>query len=219
MQEVLACLSQWKIGESRILEIGCGTGWLSARLNEFGNVTAVDLAIEVIETAKKRMPEIDFRSGDIFEMELLASAFDIVVTLETLSHVHDQAKFMHRIAELLKPDGLLVLTTQNKYVFDRRSNVQPLSPGFNRKWVTMRTLKRLMSPEFFIIRATTLEPDGNLGLLRLVNSRRVNRLLAAVLGAHRLKRIKEHAGLGQTLFVVALKRKGGESAQPASDRE
>lgn len=206
MREVLASLSHLEVRGSRILEIGCGTGWLSSKLSEFGAVTAVDLAVEVIRTAKERIPEIDFRSGDVLDLDLPFDSFDIVVTLETLSHVRDQSRFVHRIAELLKTGGYLILTTQNKFVFDRRSGVMPLSPGFIRKWVTMKTLKRLLAPEFSIIRATTLEPEGHLGLLRFVNSYKLNRLLAAVLGSHRLKQLKEYAGFGQTLFVLAVKR-------------
>ena len=205
MHEVLATFSQLNVRGARILEIGCGTGWLSSKLTEFGAISAVDLAEEVIRTAKENTPEIDFRAGDILELELPVQSFDVVVTLETLSHVRDQVKFIHRIAELLKPGGHVVLTTQNKFVFDRRDDVIQ-NPSYIRKWVTMKTLKQLLRSEFSILRTTSLEPEGHLGVLRFVNSAKLNRIFESALGSSRIKRLKEAAGLGQTLFVIAAKR-------------
>jgi 2-polyprenyl-3-methyl-5-hydroxy-6-metoxy-1,4-benzoquinol methylase len=204
MREVLASLSHLKIRESKILEVGCGTGWLSSKLTEFGAVTAVDLGMEVIQYARASMPEIDFRSGDFLELDLPINSFEVVVTLETLAHVSDQEKFMHKLAQVLKPGGHLILTTQNRFVFERRGDVKP-NVGFVRNWVTMKTLKGLLSLEFSIERATTLEPEGHLGVLRVMNSRKINRVLDLVIGPTRVKRLKESAGLGQTLFVLAVK--------------
>lgn len=205
MREVLASLSGLNLPDAKILEIGCGTGWLSSKLTAFGPVTAVDLADEVIRTARTQMPEIDFRSGDVLELELPLNSFDVIVTVETLSHVQDQERFVHRIAHLLKPRGYLILTTQNKFVFDRCEGVPP-NIGYIRKWVTMKTLKQLLSLEFSILRATSLEPEGHIGVLRIVNSTKLNRLLDSVIGTSRVKRLKEAVGLGQTLFAVAVKR-------------
>lgn len=125
MEEVLASLSRLRIPGARILEVGCGTGWLSQRLADFGSVTAVDLGAEIIRKAQASMPHIDFRSGDVLDLELPVNGFDVAVTVETLAHVADQVKFVHRIAQLLKPGGHLVLTTQNKFVFDRCLSPKP----------------------------------------------------------------------------------------------
>lgn len=205
MREILASMKELKIQDAKILEVGCGTGWLSSQLCEFGKITAVDLGIEIIETAKAHHPEIDFRSGDIHTLNLPMNSFDVIVTLETFSHVPDQAAFVRRLSQLLKPGGLLLLTTQNKFVFDRREGVRP-NVGYLRKWVTMKTLKQLLDPEFSLRRATSLEPEGHLGILRVINSRRLNNLFDAALGAPRVKRLKESSGFGQTLFIVAAKR-------------
>jgi len=204
MREVLAAVADLKIQDAKILEVGCGTGWLSCKLCEFGRVTAVDLGREIIENAKASYPEIDFRSGDIHTVDLPVNSFDVIVNLETLSHVPDQPAFVSRLAQLLKPGGFLLLTTQNKTVFERRADIGP--PGWIRKWVTMKTLKRFLRPEFSLRRATTLEPEGHLGFLYIINSARMNYYLDAVLGAPRVKRLKESAGFGQTIFVIAAKR-------------
>ena len=204
MHEVLASIGALHVGDAKILEVGCGTGWLSAKLAEYGAVTAVDLGVEIIKDAAKKMPQIDFRSGDICELDLPTNYFNVVVAVETLSHVVNQEQFIERIAALLKKSGTLILTTQNKFVFDRCS-VAP-NVGYRRQWVTMGRLKQLLNPKFSIKRATSLEPKGHHGILRIINSNKLNRLFAAVFGEARMKRLKEGVGLGQTLFAVAVRR-------------
>jgi 2-polyprenyl-3-methyl-5-hydroxy-6-metoxy-1,4-benzoquinol methylase len=205
MREVVATMGDLKVRDVKILEVGCGTGWLSAKLSEFGKVTAVDLGAKIIETAQISYPEIDFRSGDIQTLDLPVNFFDVIVTSEVLSHVPDQPAFVRRLSQLLKPGGFLLITTQNKFVFERRSDVAP-PDGWIRQWVTMKTLKGLLRAEFSLRRATTLEPEGHLGILRVINSARLNHYCNAVLGTARVKRMKESAGFGQSIFVVAVKR-------------
>jgi 2-polyprenyl-3-methyl-5-hydroxy-6-metoxy-1,4-benzoquinol methylase len=205
MHEILSSLADLQIQGAKILEVGCGTGWLSSKLCEFGKVTAVDLGREIIKTAKASYPEIDFRSGNVHTLDLPVNSFDVVVTLETLSHVSDQPAFVRRLSQLLKPGGFLLLTTQNKSVFERCADIGPPN-GWIRKWVTMKTLKGFLRPDFSLQRATTLEPEGHLGFLRVINSCRINNYFDAALGASRVKRLKESAGIGQTIFVVAVKR-------------
>ena len=198
-------MDELKIRDAKILEAGCGTGWLSNRLSEFGKVTGVDLGSQIIETAQRNYPQVDFRSGDVHTLDLPANYFDVIVTSEVLSHVPDQPAFICRLAELLKPGGFLLITSQNKFVFERTENISP-PDGWIRQWVTMKTLKNLLRRDFLIRQSTTLEPEGHLGLLRIINSRKVNRFCNSMLGAPRVKRLKESAGFGQSLFVVVTKR-------------
>src|ERR1700744_395820 len=135
--EILSALKQFDVRGAKILEVGCGTGWLSTSLVNFGDVTAVDLGKEIIDTAKARNPQIDFRSGDIHTMDLPEGTFEVVVTLETFSHVPDQPAFVARLARLLKPGGLLLLTTQNKWVFERCADIKP-AVGYLRKWADLK---------------------------------------------------------------------------------
>jgi ubiquinone/menaquinone biosynthesis C-methylase UbiE len=205
LREILATMADLKVQGAKILEVGCGTGWMSSALCKFGKVTGVDLGSKIIETAQITYPEIDFHSGDFHTVDLPLNYFDVIVCLETLAHISDQPGCMHRLANLLKPGGFLLLTTQNKSVFERRADVAP-PDGWVRKWVTMKSLKRMLRPEFTLWSATTLEPAGHLGFLRVVNSARLNHYLNAMIGAPRVKRLKESLGYGQSIYVVAIKR-------------
>jgi 2-polyprenyl-3-methyl-5-hydroxy-6-metoxy-1,4-benzoquinol methylase len=205
MRKIAAVMADLKVRDAKILEVGCGTGWLSNKLSEFGKVTACDLGSKIIEIAQEKYPQVDFRSGDIQTLDLPLNAFDVIVTSEVFSHVPDQPAFLHRLALLLKPGGFLLLTSQNKFVFDRTAGIDP-PDGWIRKWVTMSMLKNMLRQDFMIQQATTLEPEGHLGILWVVNSSRINRYSNKVLGAERVKRLKENAGFGQSLFAVAVRR-------------
>lgn len=205
-QEVLAALDRAGIRSARILEVGCGTGWLSARLLDYGVVTATDLADEIVERARCSFPDVRFLAGDFMTLDA-GAGYDVVVCLETLSHVVDQRAFVARLAFCLRPGGLLVLTTQNRFVLERRDDVMSPGPGQVRRWLNRSELASLLTPDFRILGLTSLEPEGRGGVLRLVNSSKLNRPLAAVLGRDRLRRWKEASGLGQTLLVVAEKKR------------
>ena len=205
LREILAAMSDLKIHDAKIFEAGCGTGWLSDKLSEFGKVSACDLGSKIIDTAQLTYPHVQFLSGDVHTLDLPVGAFDVVVTSEVLSHVPDQPAFIRRLSDLLKPGGYLLITTQNKSVFERRNDVAP-PDGWIRQWVTVGMLKDLLRPHFSIRRLTTLEPEGKLGFLRVVNSTTINHYCGAVLGADRVKRLKESAGFGQSIFVIATKR-------------
>lgn len=89
----------WLAGESglRILDIGCGTGWMTERLLPYGEVTGTDLADEVVGRARLRTPEATFVAGDFMTVDV-GSDFDVIVCFEALSYVADQPAFLARFA-------------------------------------------------------------------------------------------------------------------------
>jgi len=199
----LSLLQSLDLNQPHILEVGCGNGWLSERLIEFGHVTGVDIADSAIDDAKRRVPNGTFFTGDFCSLHLPLAHFDVALTLETLSHVPDQMTFVRCLAAVLKPKGHLIVLTQNRVVYSRRSDIDPQGVGQIRRWVTMRELRSLLAPHFEVKRAFTIQPSGHNGFLRAVNSARVNRALALVISRSTLESLKERAGLGQTLVVLA----------------
>jgi 2-polyprenyl-3-methyl-5-hydroxy-6-metoxy-1,4-benzoquinol methylase len=203
---VLEWIRQLGLKQPRILDLGCATGWLSDQLAEFGDVVGTDLADASITEARQRYPHIRFECEDFAHTKFANGEFDIVVSLETLSHVADQPAFMKRIRDVLKPGGYLILTTQNRLVFQRRSSVNPPGVGQIRHWVSPRELRQLVSSDFVIRGFTTMLPEGDLGFLRLVNSTRLNGLLSRFVNRQSIERAKERLGFGQTIAVLAQRR-------------
>ena len=200
-------LNQWLIALGRrdlaIVDVGCGAGWTCERLAAFGSVTGVDLADEVLDRARTRLPHVRFLTGDVFSVELPRESFDVVVSLEVLSHVKNQQDFVDRLATLLRPGGWLMLATQNRPVLERWSVVGPAYPGQIRHWVDARELRRLLATRFESIRIESVLPVGDQGFLRVVNSPKLNRLLCVLLPAASIERWKERALLGHTLLALA----------------
>jgi len=101
----------------RVLDIGCGAGLVAEPLCRLGGtVTAIDAAPENIAVAAahaRRMGlPIDYRACGV---EALRDApFDLITALEVIEHVTDPALFIGAIARLLRPDGLLILSTPNR---------------------------------------------------------------------------------------------------------
>lgn len=202
-ETVLNILRGLELGNNAtILEVGCATGWFTSKLTALGEVVGVDIAEGAIEQARNYVPDATFYSGDFLTLPLPQRSFDIVVSLETFAHV-PQTEFVDRVADLLKPGGYLVLTTQNRYVYMRMSWVKRPAEGQLRRWVTTKQLRQMVRSKFEVKRCFTIEPGGHLGVLRIVNSRRLSALAGLLIGSNRLKSIKERFGLGQTIVLCA----------------
>jgi len=191
-----------------ILEVGCGAGWLCSRLREFGAVTGTDLSNEVLERASARSPDVTYVAGDFMVLDFHKEAYDVIVSLEVLSHVTDQSAFITKLTSLLRPGGYLMLATQNRPQLERNDIPRP-APGQIRQWVDRHELTSLLKREFDVEELLSITPQCNRGLLRVINSRKVNDVLGklGLAGASRyLKSAQERAWLGWTLICLARKR-------------
>ncbi|UYO38488.1 class I SAM-dependent methyltransferase [Rhodopseudomonas palustris] len=124
-REIIRWCRDLGLQDAKILEVGCGTGWLCQSLLEFGHVEATDLSPDCIRQAQHRLPQVHFVAGDFSSLEFPAAPYDIVCTLEVLAHVEDQNAFIGKIARLLKPGGTLMLATQNRRMLERWAKVAP----------------------------------------------------------------------------------------------
>ncbi|AUM19229.1 MULTISPECIES: class I SAM-dependent methyltransferase [Rhodococcus] len=185
----------------RILDIGCGTGWLSLQLAEFGTVTALDLPSKTIDRLKTTHPEITWISGDFLTTDL-PQGFDVVVSVETIAHVPDQEKFVRKIAALLVPGGTVVLTTQNPPIWNRTRALRPPGPGQIRNWPSRARLQELFTPYFDLQPLRTCAPSGDRGPLRLLHNRISRAVGTRLFGRERWIRWRERVGLGCSLVLV-----------------
>ena len=188
----------------RILEIGCGTAWLTPSLAAFGTVTAVDLTEALLAKARARYPSIEFVTGDFGALEF-GGQFDVIVALEVLSHVVDQAAFVAKAARLLKPGGQLMLTTQNRPVLEHYNRLPPVDPGQYRNWVDKDDLSKLLLPDFDVLELYSVTPKSNRGPMRLVVSSKIHAALSVVAGTKPRDFLERH-WLGWTLMARAQKR-------------
>src|SRR3954454_22458573 len=109
----LSCLSGL-----RILDIGCGAGLLCEPFTRLGaQVIGIDPSATNIAAARlhadKSHLSIDYRCTTLEQMDA-RERFDIVLAMEVLEHVADVGMFINRCAAMLKPGGLMVLSTLNR---------------------------------------------------------------------------------------------------------
>jgi 2-polyprenyl-6-hydroxyphenyl methylase / 3-demethylubiquinone-9 3-methyltransferase len=102
-----------------ILDVGCGGGLICEPLARLGgSVTGLDPAAENVEAAGRHAAgaglEIDYRAGRVEDLEGEGRTFDAVVCLEVVEHVPDQAAFLKACAALVRPGGLMLLSTINR---------------------------------------------------------------------------------------------------------
>jgi SAM-dependent methyltransferase len=94
------------------LDLGCGTGTkATARLaREFSTVTAVDISSRSIDAARRRVPGVEFRVGDMTALDISADTFDLVTAFYSILHVpaSQQPALVDRIATWLVPGGVLL---------------------------------------------------------------------------------------------------------------
>jgi 2-polyprenyl-3-methyl-5-hydroxy-6-metoxy-1,4-benzoquinol methylase len=201
---VMQLLRGLPLARPKILDLGCGTGWFTQQLAELGDVTGLDLSEAAIALARSQFPNVSFLCANLYEAALHPASFDVIVAQEVIAHVEDQVAFVRRMAELLKPRGYLVVTTANKVVMERVD--WPTQPREHiEQWLTMKRFKALLRPRFQVLRSTSIMPAGNRGFLRLVNSVKLNTALEWMVSRRYVDRLKERAGLGYTLVILAQK--------------
>jgi 2-polyprenyl-3-methyl-5-hydroxy-6-metoxy-1,4-benzoquinol methylase len=97
-----------------VLDVGCGDGFLAARLAQrVPDVMAVDIDEPVLERAQIRFPTapVNWIHGDVMSTDLPSHGFDAVVSNAALHHFDDTAAALTRFASLVRPGGTVAVAT------------------------------------------------------------------------------------------------------------
>ena len=96
----------------RVLDIGCGSGWLAALCSRSGaRVRAMDIALHGVAGAKSRFPEVDsYQVGDIYHLCFESSSFDAVVLSEVVEHLEDIPGALAEVRRVLQPAGRVLVS-------------------------------------------------------------------------------------------------------------
>ena len=103
----------------RVLDIGCGGGLLSEPMARLGaDVTGADAAEGNIAVARVHAAEmelvIDYRATTAEALAAAGEVYDVVLAMEIVEHVANPAAFIATCEGLLRPGGLIVMSTLNR---------------------------------------------------------------------------------------------------------
>jgi SAM-dependent methyltransferase len=114
VDDVLAALHVAPNPGWSVLDIGCGPGRLTRRLNElFGSATGVDVSGEMIAKAQALNPHVQFLQTSGSDLrEFHDTQFDLVFSFIVLQHLPRRGlvfAYLSEIARVLKPEGLALI--------------------------------------------------------------------------------------------------------------
>jgi len=106
-----------KKGETKLLDIGCGGGFLSNFLIKKGiQITGIDISEDAIKIARQydKTKKVHYMQGDAYNLPFLENSFDFVCAMDFLEHVTNPEKVIQQISRVLKPGGCFFFYTFNR---------------------------------------------------------------------------------------------------------
>ncbi len=110
--------------ESRWLDVGCGTGALSATILEYcqpNSVVGIDASEDYVANTRGRIPDVraEFRQGDAQALPFANAEFDAAVSGLVLNFLPDPKRGLVEMARVTRPGGVVAV-----YVWDYAGQMQ-----------------------------------------------------------------------------------------------
>ncbi|KXT13336.1 hypothetical protein AC579_6034 [Pseudocercospora musae] len=133
--------------DSRIIDVGCGTGSITldlARRAPQGFVLGIDYSEDSVQIARaeaqrQNIPNVEFLQGDATNLSPISTSyppFDISHSHQVMVHLSDPPSVLKGISNLMKPGG--IISTRDNHTF----STHPSSPANERDWELYRIWSR-----------------------------------------------------------------------------
>lgn len=145
-----------------ILDIGCGGGLICEPLTRLGaQVTGIDASEKSITVARTHADlmrlTIDYQLATAEDLAETNKRYDVVLALEIVEHVADVAGFLKACCTLVKPQGILILSTLNRTL--KSLALAIVAAEYILRWIPRgtHTWQQFLTPAEI---ASTLRPHG-----------------------------------------------------------
>jgi SAM-dependent methyltransferase len=116
-----------------VLEAGCGEGYGADLIAGVARrVVALDYDEAAVAHVRSRYPRVEVIKANLAELPLPDASVDVVVNFQVIEHLWDQAQFVAECARVLRPPGLLMVSTPNRITFSPGRDA-PLNPFHTRE--------------------------------------------------------------------------------------
>jgi SAM-dependent methyltransferase len=130
-----------------VLEAGCGEGYGADLISRVARrVIALDYDEAAVAHVRARYPRVEVRHGNLAELPLADASVDVVVNFQVIEHLWDQTQFVSECARVLRPSGLLMVSTPNRITFSPGRDT-PINP-FHTRELNADELSRLLDAGF-----------------------------------------------------------------------
>jgi SAM-dependent methyltransferase len=131
-----------------VLEAGCGEGYGADLIASVARrVIALDYDEAAVAHVRATYPLVNVVQGNVTELPLPDKSVDAVVNFQVIEHLWDQPRFVRECARVLRPAGLLMVSTPNRITFspDRDTPINP----FHTRELDAGELTRLLTDAAF----------------------------------------------------------------------
>jgi SAM-dependent methyltransferase len=133
-----------------VLEAGCGEGYGADLIADMArHVIGLDYDESAVAHVKARYPRVQMRHGNLAELPLADSDVDVVVNFQVIEHLWDQGQFVAECLRVLRPQGLLLMSTPNRITFSPGRDT-PINPFHTRELNAAELTELLTSAGFRI---------------------------------------------------------------------
>ena len=128
-------MSHAPAGTRRVLDLGCGTGFFLADLDErHPGAVGLDISHEMLRVSERYVPRARVVTGDAERLPFRPGAFDAVFCKGSLHHTRDHVGFLANCARILGGGGVLVMSepcNDNPLIRLARWALYKVSPHFH----------------------------------------------------------------------------------------
>jgi SAM-dependent methyltransferase len=116
-----------------VLEAGCGEGYGADLIAGVARrVVAVDYDEAAVAHVRGRYPRVEVMQANLARLPLPDASLDVVVNFQVIEHLWDQGQFVAECARVLRPSGLLMMSTPNRITFSPGRDT-PVNPFHTRE--------------------------------------------------------------------------------------